>query len=275
MTPEETLESAVAFWQAQLRDATRFMDAVSAHALEESGEPLVDLAAAAATAGSPLVCLSDAHPTSRPRDHRLRAGNVEPLLAVAERLHEQGFVLLVEDTFRSAATQRATGSSSAVVDAFVRMLARSDEPMADDEIANGMMAVVAGTLKRAGHVAGAAIDVTVVDAAGRELDRGAPYLDFSERMPMRSPFVTREQADARAFITTTMAVHDFTAYPYEFWHYSRGDALAAVGGTSSSPARYGPVDVDVTGAVTPLERIDALLHDPVALVAAVRSRLAG
>ena len=46
----------------------------------------------------------------------------------------------------------------------------------------------------------------------------------------------------------------FCAYPYEFWHYSKGDAYDAILRGSREPARYGPIDFDpVTGRIWPLE----------------------
>jgi hypothetical protein len=50
------------------------------------------------------------------------------------------------------------------------------------------------------------------------------------------------------------ATHGFVAYPYEFWHYSRGDGLAATATADSRPAIFGTVHVARDGITTPLQR---------------------
>jgi len=76
---------------------------------------------------------------------------------------------------------------------------------------------------------------------------------MSELTPMDSPFVSQAAQANRAAITDLMAGHGFVAYPWEFWHYNSGDAYEAVLGGKGQPARYGPIDMDVTtGAVQPI-----------------------
>jgi len=88
---------------------------------------------------------------------------------------------------------------------------------------------------------------------GSEVDRGAPYIELSEKTPMGSPFVPRQARANRGAITRIMARQGFVAYPYEFWHYNRGDAMDACLHRSRKPARYGPVDLDPSdGTVTPI-----------------------
>jgi len=58
-----------------------------------------------------------------------------------------------------------------------------------------------------------------------------------------------------------MRHHGFMAYPYEFWHYSKGDAYAEYLTNSGNSARYGPVDFDMTnGNITPRPNPKDPLH---------------
>jgi D-alanyl-D-alanine dipeptidase len=120
--------------------------------------------------------------------------------------------------------------------------------------------------KFANHTCGSAVDVSILHrGTGRELDRGGPYLDLSERTPMDSPFISREARRNRGLINRIFAEHGFLAYPYEFWHYSHGDADHALLSGLNTPAVYGPVDLDLdTGHVTtfptPLEPLLTLDH---------------
>jgi hypothetical protein len=114
------------------------------------------------------------------------------------------------------------------------------------------------------------VDVSVRYGDGSELDRGASYPNWSEQMPMDSPFVTPEQAAARRYINEAMAEQGFVALPFEFWHYSRGDTVAAVSSGDATPARFGPVVVDARGAVKPVLR-RARFNDPATLLRLLRN----
>ena len=93
----------------------------------------------------------------------------------------------------------------------------------------------------------------VTTPPGSELDRGGPYIELSEITPMDCPFVTPEQSASRRAITEVFDEFGFAAYPYEFWHYSRGDLQEAALHRTGQPARYGPVSFDpADGKVTPV-----------------------
>jgi hypothetical protein len=104
-----------------------------------------------------------------------------------------------------------------------------------------------------------------------EIDRGAPYLEVSEKTPMGSPFVNREAAGNRQAITALMARHGFRTYPVEFWHYNKGDAYDEYLGGSGRPARYGAVDFDATsGAARKIENAAAPLNADEELLSLIR-----
>lgn len=272
-TPVGASPKACAYWLARLADGARFMAAAGEHPVAECLEPLVSIEEAAARTGAPIVCLDSPHPVGRARDHRIRRGNLDPLLAVAHDLRAQGLTLVIEDALRSPETQRHAAASQLLARRVGQMLAWADPYAGDREIVERLGAICAATPITAGHVAGAAVDVSVRRVDGSELDRGAPYLDLSERMPMSSPFIDTQQAQARALVTAAMARQGFVAYPFEFWHYSRGDVLAALASGSSDSAIYGPVHAAADGSVAPVQEPQAPLGDPASLVAAVRAAI--
>ena len=109
------------------------------------------------------------------------------------------------------------------------------------------------------HMSGSAIDISVLHRGQdrgdttREVDRGAPYLEMSALTPMDSPFISDEARRNRHAITDLMREHGFVEYPYEFWHYSSGDAYDQFLRKTGRPAIYGAVDWDpATGKVTPI-----------------------
>jgi D-alanyl-D-alanine dipeptidase len=261
------------YWIDALDGATRIMAAADRHPVDESLEPVVPIASGAQAAGVRIVCLATSHPSGRPRDHRVRSSVLAPLLGAAAEFADQRYTLVVEDALRTVDAQRQTAASPVIVATLAGVLAEADPDVTDEQLVGRLAAIVAATPKTAGHVAGAAVDITVRDPDGRALDRGGPYLNLSARMPMASPFVTEEQRDVRAFITGVMARGGLVAYPAEFWHYSLGDSLAAVVLGMPEPAVYGPVRVAPDGQVTPVENVHAPLNRPEALVAAIREAL--
>jgi hypothetical protein len=96
---------------------------------------------------------------------------------------------------------------------------------------------------------------------------------MSALTPMASPFASESQAEARTTISAIMASHGFSAYPYEFWHYSAGDVFAAcIDG--SGPIRYGPISYDpVSGVSSPLPDPDGYVTTPEDIQAAIRGVL--
>lgn len=113
-------------------------------------------------------------------------------------------------------------------------------------------ALIATRCRVGTHVSGSALDISVLDrATGEELDRGGPYVEISERTPFASPFITPEERRKREMIDGVMSRHGWIAYPYEFWHYSAGDAYAGRLLNTGRAARYGPVRF-ADGNITPI-----------------------
>jgi D-alanyl-D-alanine dipeptidase len=94
------------------------------------------------------------------------------------------------------------------------------------------------------HVAGAAVDLTLVDACGDPLDLGTPLDATPEQSAGRCYFAsTRISADARAnrdLLAETLGVVGLVNYPTEWWHWSYGDRYWALV-TGAGTALYGPV----------------------------------
>lgn len=98
------------------------------------------------------------------------------------------------------------------------------------------------------HVAGAAVDLTLVDACGDELDLGTPIDATPEESDGRCWFAADGiGADARAhraLLAEVLEAHGLVNYPTEWWHWSFGDRYWAIV-TGAAHAVYGPLDVAV------------------------------
>jgi zinc D-Ala-D-Ala dipeptidase len=262
------------YWAGQMDEAYGFMLAIQDHPVAEGGEPLRPLPEAAAAAGVKVLFSPLPHVRGLPRLFFLRAGLVPDFLAAAEEMNRRGWTLKIEDAYRTAEMQKYNALRP---DVFLAVLKKTRWELGGrtppiDLFRRRLAALIAMSPRVGTHCCGSAIDVSVLTLDGSaEIDRGAPYLDVSERTPMGSPFVSAQASRNRAEITEIMARHGFRTYPYEFWHYNKGDAYDEYLSGSGRPARYGAVDVEPSnGAVSPIadpavplnteEEISALIH---------------
>ncbi|WP_134764596.1 M15 family metallopeptidase [Nocardioides sp. 1609] len=98
------------------------------------------------------------------------------------------------------------------------------------------------------HVAGAAVDVTLVDACGDELDLGTPIDATPEESGGRC-YLDADGigADARAhrdLLARVLGGAGLVNYPTEWWHWSYGDRYWALL-TGAPHALHGPVEIAV------------------------------
>jgi D-alanyl-D-alanine dipeptidase len=242
------------YWKDEMDAAYRFMLAIQEHPVAECGEPLASLPEAAASAGVSVHFSPLPHVRGLPRLFYLRTGILKAFLAAAEEMNRRGWAIRVEDAYRSREMQKYNALRPEV---FPAVLERTRWELGGSApgielFRRRLAALIAMNPKVGTHCSGSAVDISVVSLDGSaEVDRGARYLEISELTPMGSPFVSKEAAHNRAEITALMARHGFRTYPFEFWHYNRGDAYDEHLSGSGSPARYGPVDLDLsTGSVT-------------------------
>jgi D-alanyl-D-alanine dipeptidase len=258
--------------------AHRFMLQARDYPVAECGEPLEPLLDAASEAGVDLGFAGTLHASRGPRLFLLRASLVRDLLGVAETMSSRGCRLILEDGFRTREMQAALARSDDLCKQVVKraIWELSGGQPSLDLIVRRLGAMVAPSPKVGTHMSGSAVDVSVVDRrSGVELDRGGRYLEISERTPMGSPFVPTRCRRVRETVTELMAEHGFVAYPYEFWHYSKGDAFEEFLRSTGRPARFGPIDLNpASGAVTPIANPTAPLNKPAELEALLAQRLA-
>jgi zinc D-Ala-D-Ala dipeptidase len=98
------------------------------------------------------------------------------------------------------------------------------------------------------HVAGAAVDLTLVDAGGEELDLGTAIDATPEQSGGRCfTAATDISADARTHRTLmarVLGAAGLVNYPTEWWHWSYGDRYWALM-TGADAALYGPARLEV------------------------------
>jgi zinc D-Ala-D-Ala dipeptidase len=192
---------------------------VRAMPVVESGEPLVRLPATLSPAGA-LV----------------RAGLADRLMA-ADLVLPRGLRLRVVEGHRPVDQQRAIIASYAAQ-------VRAHHPGLDDAAQARLISRFVSPVDVAPHVAGAAVDLTLVDACGEELDLGTPIDATPEDSDGRCYFAAAGiGADARAhreLLATVLRGQGLVNYPTEWWHWSYGDRYWALL-TGGRHALYSPI----------------------------------
>ncbi|MEI6166386.1 MAG: M15 family metallopeptidase [bacterium] len=249
-------EARRAYWSTQMDAAYAFMGKMLEYPVEECGESLVSLKEAVAAEGLAVEFSQSLIAGQDARLFYLRSGLIPDFLAVAREMNERGWMLKVEDGFRSREMQRHIALHETVLDLVLQKVIWETRGTIPDPVFlfQRLTCLIATYPKIGTHMSGSAIDISVLRASDHsEVGRGAPYLEMSELTPMESPFVNAEAARNREAISELMRHHGFIPYPQEFWHYSKGDAYAESLTASGRPARYGAVDFDSsTGRVSPI-----------------------
>jgi len=233
------------YWAEQMQLGHDVLQQVLQFEVRECGEPFASLIDAANAAKVEMQFSDSKIAGALDRIFYLRERLVGDVIAIARAMNELGWVLKIEDGFRSLEMQRQLGRKPELFDAILRkcIWENGGEIPPVELIFRRAGVLVANIPKFGTHMSGSAIDISVFRRDdGSEVWRGDPYLDMSERSPMRSLFVEAEALGNRLAITSLMEAHGFIHYPFEFWHYNKGDALGHILAGISGPARYGAVD---------------------------------
>lgn len=79
---------------------------------------------------------------------------------------------------------------------------------------------VADPSKGSIHNKGGAVDITLVDSEGKELDMGTPFDFFGEEAAHNYPNVSNEVKKNRALLKKIMLKSNFNSFDSEWWHYN-------------------------------------------------------
>ncbi len=258
--------SAREYWAEQMEKGYELVQQIAAFDVKECGEPFASLKDAAGADGVEMLFSTTKIAGELERMFFIRESLIRDVIAIGRQMNECGWMLKIEDGYRSLAMQRQLGSKPELFDAILRKCIWENGgviPAVDLVFRRGSV-LIANLPKVGTHMSGTAIDISVFRRNdGTEVWRGNPYLEMSERTPMRSPFVEPEFVANRLEITEIMEAHGFMHFPFEFWHYNKGDALGHILTKQSAPAKFGPVDWDpISNRVTAVENSQQPLRPP-------------
>lgn len=257
MTNATNDDARRAYWATKMDEAYEFMGQIRQYPVNECGEPVVSLVESVRAAGVEVAFSDRPHVQGLPRLYLLRSGLIDDFILCARAMNDRGWVMKIEDAFRTLTMQKFLARAPYTFDVVLqRLLWECNGELPPVALMmRRVAALVAAAPKVGTHMSGSAIDISVLDrSTGQEIDRGRPYLEMSELTPMDSPFIAAQASANRAAITALMAKHGFITYPWEFWHYNKGDAYDHFFNQRGQPARYGAVNVNLQdGSVQAIE----------------------
>ncbi|MEU6140348.1 M15 family metallopeptidase [Streptomyces sp. NPDC047081] len=201
---------------------------VAAVPVQETGDPLVDVR-------DSLLIDDRKHEDSHGAEHHLRRGVLERLLT-AQSLLPDGLRLLFVEGYRPPALQRL------YFERYADELRAAHPDWPADRIRTAASRYVSPP-EIAPHSAGAAVDLTLADAGGRELDLGTAMNASPEQSDgacyTGAGNISGEARANRAVLGEALGSAGLVNYPTEWWHWSYGDRYWALM-TGAPAALYGP-----------------------------------
>jgi len=244
------------YWAEQMEQGYALVEQLLAFPVEECGECFASLEEAADSSGVEMLFSTSKIAGGLDRIFFMRESLVDDVMTIGRDMNERGWVMKIEDGFRSLEMQGTLVRKPEVFDAILQkcIWEKGGEIPPVEFVFRRAIVMVANIPKIGTHMSGSAIDISVFQReSGEEVWRAGPYLEMSELTPMRSPFIAEADLQNRLEITAMMESHGFMHFPFEFWHYNKGDAGGHILTNNPDPARFGPVNWNPqTNEVTPV-----------------------
>ena len=252
------------YWAQQMEQGYALIQQLLSFPVAECGERFASLKEAADSSGVEMLFSTSKIAGDLDRVFFMRESLVEDVMTIGRDMNERGWVIKIEDGFRSLEMQRSLVRKPAVFDAILQKCIWEEGGVIPpvDFVVRRAIVMVANIPKTGTHMSGSAIDISVFERdGGEEVWRGGPYLEMSEHTPMSSPFIAKIHLQNRLEITAMMESHGFMHYPFEFWHYNKGDVGGHILTNNPAPAGFGPVNWNPqTNEVTPVSNPMDLLN---------------
>ncbi len=147
--------------------------------------------------------------------------SVAIMLSQAQSLLHKSIKIKVIDGFRSLDTQKK------LYKLVFEEIKEKNQSMTKEELILETDKWVANPETIPPHTTGAAVDITLVDVAGKELPMGSEINSISEKAHTICNGLTEEEQKNRSLLIDLMKKVGFTNYPLEWWHWSYGDRMWA------------------------------------------------
>ena len=244
------------YWAEQMELGYGIVEQLINFPVEECGERFASLPDIADEEGVEMLFSTTKIAGNLDRIYFMRESLAREVVEIGRDMNHCGWILKIEEGFRTLEMQGQLVRKPEVFDIILqKCIWENGGTIPPVEMVFRRAIVMVANIPKIGtHMSGSAIDISVFHRDdGKEVWRGNSYLEISERTPMRSPFISPQDLENRLAITAMMESRGFMHFPFEFWHYNKGDAGGHILTGNTAPCRYGPVNWDPqTNEVTPV-----------------------
>lgn len=149
-------------------------------------------------------------------DAHYARNEVSKRLNTAQEHLPTGLHLMIDCAYRSPVMQQKS------YDAVSTKLRLEHPSWSKIEIAKEMEKRVS-LVEFAPHCTGGAVDLTIVNGQGWQLDMGTSLDEFSEKTYTKSLLISKNASFNRSILIESMTYAGFVNFPAEWWHWSYGD----------------------------------------------------
>lgn len=140
----------------------------------------------------------------------LRKAFAKRFIKACKDFNKQGYIVRIESVYRSVDFQRKLFNLRCVK---IQQLHPNKPIEKIKEMAN---VFTAGIPIIAAHIAGAAIDITLLDAKHNPIDFGCEYRHGTSKSFTNCKKLSKKQKYNRKIMVSTMSKYDLINYPYEY-----------------------------------------------------------
>lgn len=137
-------------------------------------------------------------------------------LNIAQSLLSKSYHLMIDNAYRSPKIQKKS------YDNILKRL-KSEQPNWSDAQLEVEMTKRVSKVEMAPHCTGGAIDLTIVNKEGSQLDMGTSLDEFTESTYTHSDLISPEAKKNRKLLINIMTKAGFINFPAEWWHWSYGE----------------------------------------------------
>ena len=154
----------------------------------------------------------------------LRKHVYEMLIKFIDEIKTDGYRVKLYDAYRSFEDQKNSWEKR------LKETKIEHPELSDDKIRMLTSLKVSDVIDKnnvGGHQTGGAVDITLVDNNGKEIDMGTKYEEYNEKTITKNKFITNEQKQNRRYMIEKLEKLGFNNFPAEWWHFSYGDKMWA------------------------------------------------
>lgn len=171
------------------------------------------------------------------RFYFLRSSVALALKKSIQEMNKEGYIVKIEHAYRPLSLQKKMFKNR------LKEVANLNKGISRKDQYSLANMYTAGIPILAAHTSGGAVDLTLADLNYQEIDMGSEYSALDDVSITNFPKLPDKIKTIRKLFCEITAKNGLVNYPYEYWHFSRGDVCASFI-NKESHAIYSPVEFD-------------------------------